>query len=77
MAVAYKDPETGDLIDYFPADLEYLEKCEVVYEDFKGWQTPITSVKKYKDLPKETKEYIEYIEKFLGVPIKCIGTGRK
>ncbi|KAJ4151183.1 hypothetical protein LMH87_011898 [Akanthomyces muscarius] len=71
----YKDPETGDLIDYFPADLEYLEKCEVVYEDFKGWQTPITSVKEYEDLPKETKEYIEYIEKFLGVPIKWMGTG--
>lgn len=77
VAVAYKDPVTGDLLDYFPADLEYLEKCEVVYEEFKGWQTPITSVKKYEDLPKEAKEYIEFIEKFLSVPIKWIGTGRK
>ncbi|OAQ99147.1 hypothetical protein LLEC1_02394 [Akanthomyces lecanii] len=75
VAVAYKDPETGDVIDYFPADLEYLEKCEVVYEEFKGWQTSITSVKKYEDLPKEAKEYIEYIERFLSVPIKWIGTG--
>lgn len=75
VAVAYKDPETGDLIDFFPADLEYLEKCEVVYEEFKGWNTPITSVKKYEDLPTEAREYIEYIEKFLGTPVKWIGTG--
>ncbi|KAM0666868.1 hypothetical protein ACQRIT_005568 [Beauveria bassiana] len=75
VAVAYKDPETGDLIDFFPADLEYLEKCEVVYEEFKGWNTPITSVKKYEDLPTEAREYVEYIEKFLGTPVKWIGTG--
>ncbi len=77
VAVAYKDPDTGDVIDFFPADLEYLEKCEVVYEEFPGWQTPITAVKKYEDLPKAAQEYIAYIEKFLGVPIKWIGTGRK
>lgn len=77
VAVAYKDPETGDLIDYFPADLDQLEALEVVYEEFKGWQTPITSIKTYAELPEEAKEYIEYIEKFLNVPIKWIGTGPK
>ncbi len=47
VAVAYKDPETGKELDYFPADLGYLEKCEVVYKEFEGWQTSTTAVKTF------------------------------
>ena len=47
VAVAYKDPETGNELDYFPADLGYLEKCEVVYKEFEGWQTSTTAVKTF------------------------------
>lgn len=51
VAVAYKDPETGKELDYFPADLNYLEKCEVVYKEFEGWQSATTAVKKFVCLP--------------------------
>lgn len=47
VAVAYKDPETGKELEYFPADLGYLERCGVVYREFEGWQTPTTAVKKF------------------------------
>jgi adenylosuccinate synthase len=47
IAVAYKDRETGEELDYFPADLGSLERCDVVYRDFEGWQTPTTAVKKF------------------------------
>lgn len=47
VAVAYKDPSTGQELDYFPADLGYLETCEVVYKEFEGWQTATTAVKKF------------------------------
>jgi adenylosuccinate synthase len=47
VAVAYKDPETGEELDYFPADLTYLEKCEVVYKEFEGWMTSTTAVKNF------------------------------
>lgn len=30
VAVAYKEPASGQEIDYFPADLGLLEMCEVV-----------------------------------------------
>jgi hypothetical protein len=30
VAVAYKDPATGQEMDFFPADLSLLERCEVV-----------------------------------------------
>jgi len=47
VAVAYKDPATGEEIDYFPADLGHLENLEVVYKEFEGWNTPTTSAKTY------------------------------
>ncbi len=46
VAVAYKSPE-GEELDYFPADLAFLEKCEVVYKEFEGWQKPTTHAKTY------------------------------
>lgn len=50
VAVAYKDPDTGEELDYFPADLGYLERCEVVYKEFEGWQTKTTAVRKFVGL---------------------------
>jgi adenylosuccinate synthase len=47
IAVAYKDGETGEELDYFPADLRILERCDVVYRDFEGWQIPTTAVKNF------------------------------
>ncbi|KAI5919038.1 Adenylosuccinate synthetase [Camillea tinctor] len=75
VAVAYRHPESGEELDYFPADLGFLEQCEVVYKELQGWNQPITSVKSYDDLPKQAQEYVELIEKFCGVPVKWIGTG--
>ncbi|AEO68811.1 uncharacterized protein THITE_134373 [Thermothielavioides terrestris NRRL 8126] len=75
VAIAYKDPYTGQNLDYFPADLGFLEKCEVVYKEFEGWQTSTTAVKRFVDLPPQAQAYVKFIEEFTGVPIKWIGTG--
>jgi adenylosuccinate synthase len=48
--------------------MDKLEKVEVVYETFEGWQQPICDCKDYNSLPLNAKKYIEFIEKFLNVP---------
>ncbi|KAF5001983.1 hypothetical protein FDECE_10785 [Fusarium decemcellulare] len=75
IAIAYKYPETGEEIPSFPSDLKVLERAEVVYHEMPGWNKPTTDAKTYYDLPKQAREYIEYIEKFVGVKVKWIGTG--
>ncbi|KAL2024643.1 hypothetical protein VTK56DRAFT_6844 [Thermocarpiscus australiensis] len=75
VAIAYKDPQSGEELDYFPADLGYLENCEVVYKEFEGWQTATTAVKKFDDLPPQAQGYVKFIEEYTGVPVKWIGTG--
>ncbi|GAW20060.1 Adenylosuccinate synthetase [Xylariales sp. No.14919] len=75
LAVAYKDPETGEVLENFPADLGFLERCEVVYHEMEGWQQPTTHIKTFEDLPKQAQAYVQFIEKYCDVPVAWIGTG--
>jgi adenylosuccinate synthase len=63
------------LDSFFPADLALLDKVEVEYVEMEGWMSSIEEVKVYEDLPVKCKAYVEFIEKFLGVPIGWIGVG--
>ncbi|KAK4161902.1 hypothetical protein QBC43DRAFT_322978 [Cladorrhinum sp. PSN259] len=75
VAVAYKDPKTGEELSYFPSDLNYLDTLEVVWKEFEGWMSPTTAVKTFADLPKQAQAYVKFIEEFTGTPVKWIGTG--
>ena len=46
-----------------------------VYKSFDGWKSDITTVKNYESLPVKMKEYINYINISLAVPIKYISNG--
>ena len=46
-----------------------------VYKEFKGWNCDLTGIRKESELPKEFKDYIKFMEDFLGVPIKIISLG--
>lgn len=48
---------------------------EPVWKSFKGWNIDITSIKEQGDLPAEMKEYVAYINRYLGVDIKYISNG--
>lgn len=52
-----------------------LGQVEVQYETLKGWKKPTTGAKSFYDLPVEAREYVEFIEKFVGVKVKWIGVG--
>lgn len=54
-----------------------LEKVKPVYRKLKGWKEDISGVTKYSNLPKNCQEYLKFIEKFLGIPIKYVSTGSK
>ena len=65
----------GRALESFPADLQTLARAEVQYTTLPGWQKPTTGAKSYYDLPKNARAYVEFIEEFLGVKVKYIGTG--
>nr|WP_317359307.1 adenylosuccinate synthase [uncultured Tyzzerella sp.] len=56
---------------------EQLYKAKPVYEELKGWKTDIRGIKDYNDLPQEAKQYVEFIEKQLGVKVSMVSNGPK
>ncbi len=65
----------GKTLDYPPIKTDDLEKCIPIYKDFKGWTEDLTQIKKYEDLPKEAKVYVNYLKDTLKVDIKYISVG--
>lgn len=68
--VAYR--KNGETLTHFPYDIEGVEP---VYTELKGWQTDLTQLKNEEELPQEFKEYIAFLEKELGVPVKYVSIG--
>ena len=64
----------GEVIDYFPSTTK-LKRCKPVLKTLKGWKTDIKGIKNYNDLPQECREYIEFAEKEIGVPITMVSNG--
>jgi adenylosuccinate synthase len=73
--VAVKYEYEGKEIDSVPESLQVLEKVNVVYETFKGWNKDISGCRKFEDLPQEAQDYVLALEKYFEVPIKWIGVG--
>ena len=48
---------------------------EPIYKHFEGWQADITNIKDFGSVPDKMKVYIEYINRFLGIPVKYISNG--
>lgn len=52
-----------------------LEKAKPVLKTFPGWKCEIRGIKKYEDLPKECRDYIEAIEQEIEAPITMVSNG--
>lgn len=50
-------------------------EIEPVYTEFKGWNQDLSGIRKEEDLPAEFMTYLDFMEKFLGVPVKIISLG--
>ncbi|PIB34313.1 adenylosuccinate synthase [Reichenbachiella sp. 5M10] len=64
----------GVLTDQMPFDLAD-ESFEPVYETVKGWTEDLTAISTYEGLPASLKQYVEYIEKAIGLPIDIVSVG--
>ncbi len=64
----------GEVTVDFPVTSK-LERAKPVFERLPGWKCDIRGIKKYEDLPKECRDYIEFIEERIGYPITMISNG--
>lgn len=59
--------------DQVPFDI--AAKIKPVYTEFPGWKKDLTGIRKECELPQEFKNYIKFMEDYLGVPISIISLG--
>ena len=71
VAVAYR--VNGERTTEFP--FETAGEIVPEYREFEGWKCDINSMRSYDEFPRQLKEYIEFIERETGVPVKIISVG--
>ncbi len=65
----------GRAIEHFPASASLLERCQPVYEDLPGWDSPTASATQLSQLPEGAVAYVKRIEELVGCPVHVISTG--
>ncbi len=66
----------GQITRDFPSAVK-LAKAKPVWKRMPGWKCEIKGIRKYEELPKACRDYIEAIEQEIGVPIKMVSNGPK
>ena len=64
----------GEKITEFPYDVNDLD-VKPIYIEMNGWKKDLTALSQYNDAPIELKNYVEYLEKELNVPITLVSVG--
>lgn len=64
----------GENIKHLPYNIE-PENVTPVYTEMNGWKEDISNMKEASQFPKEFKDYIDFLEKELNVPISVISVG--
>ena len=72
VCIGYKKKNTK--LSSFPHNLSEITP---VYREFSGWKSLVGEARKFSDLPKKAREYVNFIEQYLGVGIKFISVGER
>ncbi|KAG1671440.1 Adenylosuccinate synthetase [Nymphon striatum] len=75
--IGVKYLKNGNVLDYFPANIQELSTVQVEYITLPGWKKCTENIRTYSDLPIEAQSYVEKIAELLEVPVKWIGVGKE
>ena len=64
----------GQQIDYFPSPA-VLSDAKPVMEYIPGWKRDISGCRTWEELPKEARDYVEFVEKQIGCHITYVSVG--
>lgn len=64
----------GESTAHFPVPAR-LEKARPVWRTMRGWQCDLSQIRRYEDLPAAARAYVEFIEEFIGIPIRRLSVG--
>ena len=65
----------GQKIDYYPASLKELDRCQPVYEELPAWKEDITNAKTWSDLPENAQKFLNRVSELVGIPLVTVSVG--
>ena len=65
----------GKTVVDFPASVPAMEKAKPVLKKFKGWKKSLKECRSYEELPKEARDYVEFIEDYCKTEVGIISVG--
>ncbi|WP_210491548.1 adenylosuccinate synthase [Patulibacter sp. SYSU D01012] len=74
VATQYRSQDDA-VLERYPYHQTVLHHATPVYDELPGWEEDISSARTLADLPQAARDYLDYIEEAVGVPIGMIGVG--
>ena len=71
----YIDDDNKKVIKEMPASLTMFRKAKPIYKKFEGWNYSLAECENYESLPDKAREFLGFIESFVGVKISLISNG--
>jgi adenylosuccinate synthase len=65
----------GRRVDHWPSSASAIADATPIYEDFPGWEEPLSGVRSLGDLPDNARRYLSALEELAGVPIVLVSVG--
>jgi adenylosuccinate synthase len=75
LQVATSYEKDGKKLNGLPTCVSEWNKVKPVYQEFAGWTGDLRSARSLEDLPKEVRDYLAFVEKFVGVPVAIVSVG--
>lgn len=73
ICVGYRLNET--YLEYPPATVAVLERCEPIYEELPGWRVSTRNVRHFNDLPEAAQAYVARICHLVGARLGMVSVG--
>ena len=58
-----------------PPHADALERVRPVYRALPGWRQSLGAIRRLRDLPRQVRSYLEFIETFTGVGVSHVSLG--
>jgi len=65
----------GRRLEHWPSSASAIADATPIYEDFPGWEEPLSAVRSLADLPENARRYMSALEEMAGVPIVLVSVG--
>jgi adenylosuccinate synthase len=69
------DDESETITGRFLPDANQLQRVTPLYETLQGFHGDITKARRFEDLPVPAREYVQFIEEFVGLPVSIVSVG--